>query len=838
VYRIGLNTIFCHNSVITIFATSCIQDLTVIFANIYYILMKHISNLPKIFSVFIFAILLSGKVSAQQVTTGTIKGFVYDKSTGEPMIFTNVLLKDTKMGAQTDVDGYFTISQVPEGTYTLFTSLIGYDTFQTSISVKAGGMVTKKLFLSQKQTELGGVEITARRTEKVTQINAGTITVTPREMKMLPSTGGEPDIAQYLQVVPGVIFTGDQGGQLYIRGGSPTQTGILLDGITIYNPFHSIGLYSVFETDAIRNVEIQTAGFNAQYGNRTSAIVDITTKDGNKNRLAGKASISPLMARVMLEGPLIKAKKEGGASSTFLLSTKYSYLDKTSKSIYGGLGEPFKTGLPYSFMDIYGKVTVNADNGSKLNLFGFNFDDKAKSINPNTKMVNAEFNWQATGAGATFVITPGTSSALINGRFAYSKYNISANEATFRERTSSIDGFEGGIDFTYFFKGYSQLKYGIEVSGMHTALDYQNAAGVETTLDRRNTMGSLFVMYRKNFGEKFIFEPGLRVQYYSSLDVFTPEPRLGMKYNITDNVRLKAAGGLYSQNILSTKSDRDIVNFFNGFVLSPDQAIVNTEGERVASNLQRAYHAVGGIEVDIQNVELNLEPWYKNFYQNIELSRTKINVQDPDFTAGTGNAKGIDLSARYAQKRIYLWGVVSYQQVVYKTLVLDGNKVTTVRTPTGQTYLQGVTEAETYPPPFDRRWNINLLGSYTAGKKKDWEISVRFNFGSPFPFTQTQGFYEKSNIQQNGIATNYPAQNGQIGIIYANDINGGRLSAYNRLDLSARKRFELSKNSNIETTLSLTNVYDRNNIFYIERLDNTRVFQLPLFPSLNATWNF
>lgn len=800
--------------------------------------MKHISFLFKVPGIFMLTMLFA-TISTAQTNTGTIKGFVYDKGSGEPMIFTNVLLEGSKLGGQTDVNGYFTISQVPEGTYTLFTSLIGYDTFKTSVTIKAGAIINKKLFLSQKETELKGVEITARKTEKITQINAGTITVTPREMKMLPSTGGEPDIAQYLQVVPGVIFTGDQGGQLYIRGGSPTQTGILLDGITIYNPFHSIGLYSVFETDAIRNVDIQTAGFNAQYGNRTSAIVDITTKDGNKNRLAGKVSLSPIMARALLEGPLVKPKTEGGASSTFLLSVKHSYLNSTSKSIYGGFGEPFNSGLPYSFTDLYGKVTINADNGSKLNLFGFNFDDKASSINPKTKMVNADFNWQATGGGATFVLTPGTSSALINGRFAYSKYNIDVNEATFRERSSTIEGFEGGIDFTYFFTGYSQLKYGIEVSGFHTSLDYQNSVGVTTQLDRRNTLGSLFVTYRKNFGGKFIFEPGFRVQYYSSLDVFTPEPRLGMKYNVTSNIRLKAAGGLYSQNILSTKSDRDIVNFFNGFVLSPDQAINNTDNERVNSNLQRAYHALAGLEVDIRNVELNLEPWYKNFYQNIELSRIKINPQDPDFTSGTGLARGIDLSARYAQKRVYLWGVISYQQVTYKTLVLDGNKVTTVRNPAnGESSLVGVTEVATYPPPFDRRWNVNLLASYTAGKKKDWELSARFNFGSPFPFTQTQGFYEENNIQQNGIATNYLNQNGNIGIIYANDINGGRLSAYHRLDLSVRKRFELSKNSNVETTFSLTNVYDRNNIFYIERLDNTRVFQLPLFPSLNATWNF
>lgn len=802
--------------------------------------MTGIYNMLNRLAVTAAAVLIfSSALFAQTSTTGTIKGFVYDKATGEPMIFTNVLLEGTKLGGQTDVDGYYSIAQVPEGTYTLFTSLIGYDTFRTSVTIKAGRIVSKKLFLSQKDVELASAVVSARKTERITQINAGTITVTPREMKMLPSTGGEPDIAQYLQVVPGVIFTGDQGGQLYIRGGSPTQTGILLDGITIYNPFHSIGLYSVFETDAIRNVDVQTAGFNAQYGNRTSAIVDVTTKDGNKNRIAGKLSASPIMARGLLEGPIVKAKKEGGASSTFLLSVKHSYLDQTSKSLYGGFGEPFESGLPYSFTDVYGKVTINADNGSKLNLFGFNFDDKAKSVNPVTKNINAEFNWKATGGGATFVITPGTSSALIKGRFAYSRYEIDANESTFRPRSSSIDGFEGGIDFTYFFPGYSQLKYGIEVSGFHTSLDYANSLGLNTTLDRRNTLGSIFAMYRKNFGDKLIFEPGFRLQYYSSLDVFTPEPRLGLKYNIAKNVRIKAAGGLYSQNILSTKSDRDIVNFFTGFVLSPDQEIRNTDNQRVNSNLQRAYHGVFGIEVDVNKVELNLEPWYKNFYQNIQLSRVKINVQDPDFTSGTGQAYGVDLSARYSHKRVYLWGVVSYQQIKYKTVVLNGNQITTTYNPASQqTNLVGVQEVQTYPPPFDRRVNINLLGSYTAGKKRDWEFSARFNLGSPFPFTRTQGFYEDVNLQQNGIPTNYLTQNGQIGIIYDNSINGGRLSYYHRLDISAKKRFALSKNSNIETTLSLTNVYNRNNIFYIERLDNTRVFQLPLFPSLNATWNF
>jgi hypothetical protein len=767
--------------------------------------------------------------------TGTIKGFVYEKGSGEPMGYTNVILKGTKIGVQTDINGYFSIPQLQPGTYTLWTTLIGYDTAEVNVSVRPNGITTQKLYLAQRDLTLAGVEVSARKTDKMTQVNAGATTVTPREMKLLPSAGGEPDIAQYLQVMPGVIFTGDQGGQLYIRGGSPAQTGILLDGVTIYNPFHSIGLYSVFETDAIRNVEVYSAGFNAQYGNRTSAILDIRTKDGNKNRLSGKVSLSPIMARVMLEGPLRFTKKteenETGSSTTFLFSLKHSYLESTSKSIYGGLGEPFKSGLPYAFTDLYGKVTFSGDNGSKLNLFGFSFDDKAKALNPTTHQEDATFQWKAKGAGATFVVTPGNSAALISGKFAYSKYDIFSKEVVLdTSRSSGIEGFEGAIDFTYFLPGYSQLKYGLEVSGLHTSLSYPiskdavTKTTTSTTLDRRNTLAALFMIYRKNIEEKLIIEPGIRLQYYSALNKLSPEPRLGLKYNVTSNVRLKAAGGLYSQNIISTKSDRDIVNFFNGFLLSPDEEVYNTEGEREDVNLLTAYHALAGIEVDIADVEFNLEPWYKKFSRNIELNRTKKATIEDNFTAGDGQAYGIDLSGKYSKGRVFFWGVLSYQQVTYRTLIAINTEDPAVE--------------QEYAPPFDRRFNMNLVSSYTAGRQKDWEISLRYNLGSPFPFTQTQGFYEDLNLFNSGLSTPYTQQNGNLGIVYAEQLNGGRLSWYHRMDVSLKKRFFITENSNIETTLSVTNVYNRNNIFYISRETNTRVYQLPIFPSLNVTWNF
>jgi len=754
---------------------------------------------------------------------GSVKGFVYDKKTGEPMIFTNVRLLGTKMGVQTDENGFFSITEIPPGDYTLFTTIIGYDTANEEITIKAGDVVSKKLFIKQNEISLKGVEVSARKTDKLTHVNIGTTTITPRDMELLPSAGGEPDVAQFLQVVPGVVFTGDQGGQLYIRGGSPAQTGIYMDGATIYNPFHTIGLFSIFETEAIRNVDVQTAGFNAEHGNRTSAIVDVHMIDGNKNQTQGLISVSPLMSRALLQGPLVKAKKNSSSAITYVLAAKYSYLDQTSKSIYGGFGEPFKSGLPYSFGDYYGKLTFSGDNGSKLSLFGFNFNDKADLLDPTNYNPIANFSWQASGGGANFVVSPSSSSTLISGKFVYTNYNVSENEISFIPQSSTISGFEAGINFTNYLPGYSELKYGLEVDGNSTNLAYHNEYGYPSSLSQQNTLASVFVVLRKNFSEKFVMEPSVRFQYYSELSKVSPEPRLDMKYNITENVRIKAAAGIYSQDIISTKNDRDIVNYFTGFFLSPNQTIYDNNGNAVKTNLQTAYHILAGLEVDVNRVEFNLEPWLKEFTRNIVLNEDKLYPSDPDFQAGTGKAYGVDLSAKYNYDRVYLWGVIDYQVVNYTNIGPNDS-------------------VQTYPAPFDRRLNVNLLAAYTAGKKKTWELSARYNLGSPFPFTQTQGYNEQLNMLQGGnggnINTNYLQQNGSINVLLANDVNGGRLTWYQRLDISVKRKFLISKTNSVDATFSVTNVFDRKNIFYADRLTNTIVYQLPIFPSLNVTWHF
>ncbi|MCH8319147.1 MAG: carboxypeptidase-like regulatory domain-containing protein, partial [Bacteroidetes bacterium] len=188
--------------------------------------------------------------------TAEIRGFLLDKDSEEPIIYTTVYLKGTNYGTSSDVNGYFSITKIPPGNYTLMVSSIGYDSLSMPVSLKAGRILTKKYFLKEAVKELETVEVKGIRINKQENVNISITTISPREIRIMPSIGGEPDLAQYLQILPGIISTGDQAGQLYIRGGAPVQNLILLDGMVIYNPFHSIGLFSVFDTDILRSVDV------------------------------------------------------------------------------------------------------------------------------------------------------------------------------------------------------------------------------------------------------------------------------------------------------------------------------------------------------------------------------------------------------------------------------------------------------------------------------------------------------------------------------------------------------------------------------------------------------
>ncbi|MBP7463712.1 MAG: carboxypeptidase-like regulatory domain-containing protein, partial [Bacteroidales bacterium] len=183
--------------------------------------------------VTVILLLYSLWASAQ---TGTLKGFVYDKATGEPCLFANVSVLGTNLGAATDLNGYFAINQIPEGQQQVVITYVGYDSVVLSINMVSGKLLSEKVYMTKSAFLLTETVVSAEREERQTQVRTSIIKVTPAQIKRLPTIGSEPDLAQYLQVLPGVIFTGDQGGQLYIRGGAPIHNLVLLDGMTVYNP--------------------------------------------------------------------------------------------------------------------------------------------------------------------------------------------------------------------------------------------------------------------------------------------------------------------------------------------------------------------------------------------------------------------------------------------------------------------------------------------------------------------------------------------------------------------------------------------------------------------------
>jgi hypothetical protein len=281
---------------------------------------------------------------------------------------------------------------------------------------------------------------------------------------------------------------------------------------------------------------------------------------------------------------------------------------------------------------------------------------------------------------------------------------------------------------------------------------------------------------------------------------------------------------------MSAVSDRDVVNLFYGFLSGPTDLPETFMGEEVTTKLQKSRHAVAGFEFDINSIsEVNVEGYIKDFTQITNINRDKIfdNTREnqetrpyylcENYIVENGEAYGFDVTYKLENKQWYLWNVYSFN-IVNR---YDGRRE--------------------YQPHFDRRHNVNIVCSYDFGKDLVWNANVRWNFGSGFPFTLTQNFYEQLNFN-GGASTDYTSTNGELGILY-DDLNKGRLPYYHRLDASIKRRIhfkQLDKNSKrkAEIIASVTNVYNRQNIFYFDRINYKRENQLPLLPSLSVSYSF
>ena len=748
-----------------------------------------------------------------------LRGFVYEKDGGAPIPYANIIIEEDRLGATTDFNGYFQISDVPVGLKEITVSYLGYEINQVEARIFKNKPASIKVYLEESVEMLNTVDINVARLQRKIKVNTAVVSLNPKNIETF-SAGGDPDLMKALAVLPGVVTTGDQGGQLYIRGGAPIQNLVLLDGMIIYNPFHSIGFFSVFDTDVLQEAKVYTAGFGAQYGSRNSSVMDINTRDGNRSKIRAKSYTSTYMSKLLMEAPIGKKDANGVANNSLFISGKTSYLQQVAPIFYPYVETQFG-GLPFTFNDIYGKFTTQNLSGSKMSTKAFKFSDAVM-------LDSAQgIQWNSSGYGINFLVVPPASATLIEGDFAQSFYLIESTENLNQPRSSSINGFNGGLNFTYFLHKSDEIKYGIDLIGYNTRFNFTNSLGLKLDQEENTTELGGYFNYRK-VTPLLIFEPGIRLHYYGSQSELSVEPRLGIKYNFTEDFRFKASGGRYSQNLVAANSDRDVVNLFYGFLSGATDLPTSFRDRPINSKLQKAVHGVAGFEYDIGKYwDINLESYVKDFSQITNINRNKLYKDSPvysdrpeilrkDFIIERGLAYGYDAVVKYERGRYYLWAVYAWSKVTRD----DGVQV--------------------YNPNFDRRHNINLVGNAKLGRNKKWFLSVRWNLGTGFPFTPTQGYYPGINFLDDfgnpDIDFDYTTVNGDPSVLYGN-LNSKRLPTYHRLDASLKYTTMLEPGT-FELTFGATNIYDRENIFFYDRVAAERVNQLPIMPTISASFAF
>lgn len=765
------------------------------------------------FHCLLMILLFSGTVAGQHYT---IKGFIYDEGTRQPVRMVNVIAEPSGHWSLTSDDGYYQVTGLPEGKVTLKAFCLGYDTAVEMILLEKNRTVIHNMTLAPSSYELEEISVSGTRTD-IAQRKISEIRVLPAEIELTPSIGGMHDIIQHIQTMPGVVTRGDAGGQIYIRGGTPVQTKVLLDESVIYNPVHSIGLFSVFDHDYLRDIDFYTGGFNAEYGGCMSSIIDISTKNPNPVRWSGKVDLSTIASKLLVEGPLLRDSTLEKISLSVLFSLKASHLERSTEWFYPYLDQE----LPYYFRDIYAKTTLQLGKGFSLNVSGYNFRDKVSETGS-----FKTYDWNSSGFSLNLMMMPQSVPILIKTYIAGSFYNMTLDEPNQDQRFSEVNSVSFGMKF-YRYMNRHTVKYGFDFTDLGTG--YRYFTNQYNHYDQTENSGEMsgFAGYTGSFG-RWVLEGGIRGTYYTSLKKFSPEPRLALKFLITENLAVKSAAGLYSQNLVGAVSDKDIVNFFQGYLSAPVDMVSVTGQDPDDFYLQKAGHLVAGVEFDPgDRWHFDLEAYYKNYTQLINFNKNKlVNEEDfpdaPSFMTGTfisetGFAEGIEFTAVYAAS--HLRCEANYSFAVVKRRYEE---------PSG-----AIVE---YYPQYDRRHNVNLMGMYAFSKKRLWVATARWNYGSGFPFTPSAGYFEGNTFDEYG-KTDYLSQNGQMNMLFG-PYNSKRLPAYHRLDLAVKKTFNLGKRNVIDAEFSIVNVYGRENIFYVNRNTNEEAYQLPILPSLRIGWSF
>lgn len=748
----------------------------------------------------------------------------------------NATLSINKKWIVVDSSSVF-LSLLKKGKYKVTVSAVGYQSAELSVDLR--GDSTLHVQLTSKERVLENVTIAARRNVHRNQMSTQVLGIT--QLKKLPVILGEIDPLKSITLLPGVKSGGDASAGIYVRGGGPDQNLVLLDGITVYNPNHLLGFFSVFNGEAIKNVEIIKGGIPAEYGGRLSSVIAINSREGNKDSTKASGGIGLLSSRISIEGPLTKGK------SSFIISGRRTYVDQLAKFFakdsIGNNG--------YYFYDVNAKANIYINENNSLNFTFYKGSDKFSYVNKENAGNEKLFNviWGNTISGISWKQQIHSAlrqelSVIYNAFDLDSRINFGASGFIF---SSGLKDYQVKNDWTYGSNSsWLKWKWGLQ----YIWHNFKPGAGASNAgmqefksqiSDRHAREAAAYISADMNITPALNVIAGIRYSYFNQVGpttqslytkegIFTgvtqryekgesiaryhyPEPRISVLYKSGTNasIRLSYARTIQYLHLATTSAAT-----FPSDLWTPASQLIKPG---VAHQVAAGYFK----EIKNGRYELSVEAYYKTMSNQLEFkpgAQLLLNQNiENEMIFGSGKAYGIEF---FAQKKTgKLTGWVGYTLSRAERKFPEMNK------------------GKTFPYRYDRTHDLSVVMNYPLGKK--WELSGVFVYGTGNAITMPTGRFAY-NIGRN------PDKNKTMftNINQYDKINDYRMPAYHRMDVSATYTPKPNSTRQFRSSwnFSVYNVYNRYNPYFIymsvdekeEAIKGKKVFLFPVIPSV--TWNF
>ena len=744
----------------------------------------------------IFSIFFILAINAQQ--TSTISGFVRDNATGEPLSYVNVfvVIGDSYKGSATNQDGYYVISNLFPGKYNVNASIIGYKMTTNKVTLASDEKLRLDFRLNVSALEGQEVNVSAERIKFQQSIESSQISLDLREINTVPGFI-EADVFRTLQMLPGVQSGGDFSSALYVRGSTPDQNLIMLDGITIYNPYHLGGIFSTFNTDAIKEADFHAGGFPARYGGRMGAILNVINREGNTEKITGSGNISLVTGKALIEGPLPKWK---GIKGSWLLSGRRTYFDQFINLVTGTKGQ-----FPYFFYDYQFKTNLDINQNHRLTYTRFYGDDILRfsssdqssnnigGTSKNTYGVDWPWGNHTNGLTWRWIVSPSivAKTFLSSSRYRYdfdfyfdTKETYIDNDSTFqnnlafdvvykdiiKDRTLETEIIWKANDKHTVTSGFQIKNINFELVNKFiiTTLD---TTFTEKPLDMRNKTRELaaYIQDKWSVTNNLKLQGGLRLAHYNLHDTLYVEPRIGMKYNFSSDMSFKINWGRYHQFLITANDPDENFRLIDLWLGVPEDKPASVSD-----------HTILGFEYfSPDDILFRVETYYKDFDNLLSLKQEDVYTENEDDVQTTtmnefwdtdAYAYGLELLAKKTSGKIKGWIGYTYAKTFNYT------------PPNGW-----------YAPNHDRTHTLNIVSTIELPKwaSDNLEMSASLTASSGNPYTPIKGRSYDWNQELNGARDEDQAINLEWKLsnkYLVDEKNSDRYPPYFRFDLGLTRK--------------------------------------------------